>query len=127
MRNALLALLAFVIVIPCSSQAPKDEAYPLTAHVSDSETVFIPGSGIDQPYAEITATIDGHHYKLIGTFGANTKFSFGIKPTTMKPGNYKARLLQDKNVDAAFYFRQYEFLLSDGKKLKFEVIGESEN
>lgn len=126
MRNILLTLSALVLAGFCFGQTPQDNPYPITVHVTSRETVFIAMHGNVAPYAEITATIEGHHYKLIGTSMANTKFSFGVQPTTMRTGDYKARVLQDKQVDAASYFREYELLLSDRKTLKFMVIGESE-
>jgi hypothetical protein len=124
MKKILLPLLAvFFLALPLRAQAPAADTFPIAVHVARSEVIFVS----EVPCEKIEASIDGRHYTLIGTSIANTKFSFGIKPTPMKTGDYKARLVQEKAVNAALYFRQYEFLFADGAKMKFDVIGESEN
>lgn len=126
MKNVLLTLFIAILLIPCLGRAQKDEPYPLAAHVTRSEVIFISSGDMVGPYSVLDATIDGHRYRLLGIRFANTKFSLGMKPTSFKVGDYKARMLEDKPVNSAQYFRQYEFLLADGSKLKFDVIGESE-
>lgn len=125
-RVWLVLLIGIFFVLPVQGQEAKGDSYPVTVHVSRSEVVFITDNNSPSPYERIEATIEGRHYTLIGTRFANTKFSLGIKPAAMKTGDYKARLVDEKTVNAALYYRQYEFLFADGSKLKFDVIGESE-
>jgi hypothetical protein len=125
--NILLAMIVSLLALPSFGQAPGDETYPLTVQVTHSEVIFLSSGSMLGPYSVIEATIDGRNYKLIGEKFANTKFSFGIKPAVLKVGKYKARVTEEKFVNVAQYFRQYEFQLADGNKLKFDVIGESED
>jgi hypothetical protein len=129
MNKLLFALTLSLLALPCLGQAPNNAAYPVTVHVTRSEVVFISSGDVIGigPYAVVEATIDGRKYKLIGVKIADTRFSFGVKPAVLKTGDYKARVTQQQTVNSAQYFRQYEFLLTGGEKLKFDVIGESED
>lgn len=127
MKNLMVALMLSLIALPCRGQSANTSAYPVTVHVTRSEVVFISSNDIVGPYTVVDATIAGHKYKLIGVRLANAKFSFGIKPAVLKTGDYKARVTEENTVNVAEYFRQYEFVLSSGEKLKLNVIGESED
>ena len=127
MRSLLFVLMLSLIAQPSRGQAANDTAYPIAVHVTRSEVVFISNNNMVGPYTVVDATLDGHKYKLIGVKLSNAKFAFGIKPAVLKTGDYKARVTEEKIVNAAQYFRQYEFLLSNGDKLKLDVIGESED
>jgi hypothetical protein len=127
MNRLLFALTLSLLALPCLGQAPNSATYPVAIHVTRSEVVFISSNDVVGPYTVIDATIDGHKYRLIGVKFANTRFSFGVKPAVLKTGDYKARVTQQQTVNSAQYFRQYELLFTGGEKLKFDVIGESED
>jgi hypothetical protein len=77
----------------------------------------------DNPYLRLEAVVEGRKLVL-----ASESIAFSdATPISMKTGDYKARIVKEASINAAQYSRSYELLLSDGKKLRFYVIGESKN
>jgi hypothetical protein len=119
-RIALLSLATFLFLVAGEVRAQKTEDYPLTVHVYRTGTFQI--DGLLRICLEVT--INEQKLTLESEFPA---YAGRAGRFAMKIGDYKARILRDDRINAAQYAREYEFLLSDGKKLKFYVTGESEN
>ena len=122
-KSILLCIAILLFSIAATVQAQKAEDYPITVHVYRAETVMLKLRISDGPLLRLDVSVGGQ--KLI-LASESVAFS-GSTPLSMKPGDYKARILKDDQINAAQYSRSYELLLSDGKKLRFDVIGESEN
>jgi hypothetical protein len=122
-KSILLSIAILMFSLATTVQAQKAEDYPITVHVYRAETVLLKLRVSEGPLLRLEVSAEGR--KLI-LASESVAFS-GSTPLSMKPGDYKARILKDDQINAAQYSRSYELLLSDGKKLRFDVIGESEN
>jgi hypothetical protein len=111
------SLLCFVFLFSASvvSIAQKEPAkeYPIKVHVSSSELY---GSGMGENQA-LRVVIDGKKYQLI---------ALGSAPWPLPVGDYRARITEDKPIQAGAYERRYEFIFPDGKTRQYRVGGESE-
>jgi len=117
-KSLLLPISVLLFSLVASAHAQKTEDYPLTVHVYRTG-----GSNIGVEYVLcLEVTSEGRKLTLLSSSAAISK----EKPIAMKTGDYKARILKEDQINAAQYAREYEFLLGDGKKLKFDLIGESE-
>lgn len=125
-KSTLLPVAVLLFSLTTAIHAQKVEDYPLTAHVSRTGIILLPAGEGNAPYTCVEATIEGRKLTLASNSFAATR-SLRSKSIAMKIGDYKAKILKDEPINAAQYTREYEFLLPDGKKLEFEVIGESEN
>jgi hypothetical protein len=118
-KSILLSITILLFSLAAAIHAQKAEDYPITVHV------YRTGQNYTGTVNLLEVTIEGRKLALQGTSLAFTKLKNA--PITMKIGDYKARIIKEDQIDAARYTRRYEFLLSDGKKLEFDVVGESEN
>jgi hypothetical protein len=122
----LLLTAPLLLSLTASLHAQSADDYPIAVHVYRTGIVALLDPNASNTYVELEATIAGQKLILASTENVYANF-LRTEFKVMKTGDYKARLLKDQSVNAAEYTRQYEFLLSDGKKLQFNVIGESEN
>ena len=113
-----VAIAVAMLLMPLLAFAAKKDpvSYNLTFHVSSSRVVSEWGLG---DTLRIIATVDGENLEL----RANTSI-------LLRKGDYKARLevFEDSDEPVPSYVdkRAYEFLLPDGKKKTFQVVGEPE-
>ncbi len=125
MRKPILLSIAILLFsLPTAVEAQKTDDYPLTIQVNRTETVLLklwyPN---DNPYLRLEVVVEGRKLVL-----ASESIAFSNStPISMKTGDYKARIVKEASINAAQYSRSYELLLSEGKKLRFDVIGESKN
>jgi hypothetical protein len=71
--------------------------------------------------------IDGMHYSLSGGCDRTAATSGGFGAfATLKPGDYKAKLVEDDRSTPFRVMQTYELLFPDGTTRKFAVIGVSE-
>jgi hypothetical protein len=111
------SLLCFVFLLSASvgsiAQNETAKQYPIKVHVSSSEL-----RGSSNPDLQVLrVVIDGKKYQLIG---------LGSKPFALKVGDYQARIIMDRPIQAGQYERRYEIIFPDGKTTQYEVGGESE-
>lgn len=108
-----ISLLAVILLAALVAAAQKTGDSPTAVHVSSARTIFIAGNG---QYQQLTVNINGKHLEL----GAMSDGSL------LTPGDYKAKLVEDKHKTAYESLQVYEFLFPDGKTVKFTVMGQSE-
>jgi len=108
-----------LLLILCSAftyAAPNSRDYNTTVHVITTRMVR-EGNSVAH-YQLLTVTIDGKKYELE---------SESIPNFLLMPGDYKARIVDDKhgagNYDS---WRVYEFLFPNEKTRQFLVVGQSE-
>ncbi len=118
-KTNLLSIAFLLFSFVATAQSQKTEDYPLTVHVTRTAIAF---EGT-VPFVCLNVTVQGQKLLLESEFPAESK----VGRFAVKTGDYKARILKEDRVNAAEYARHYEFLLSDGKRLRFYVIGESES
>ena len=124
MKTTPLCGLLFVMFFSLAAHvalAADSSAYTIKVHVSKSELRTVCET-IDEGSAcwlhqFLTVTIDAKRYELE---------SERPRPQLLSTGDYQARLIKDEKTSAAEYRREYEFIFSDGKALKYAVVGESE-
>jgi hypothetical protein len=120
MKYLLLAVLLLMQDKTRFGQATKPAEYSIPVHVKTSRLInecVTATSGSNCGYAQhLTAVIGGKEYEL-ERFQVNN---------VLRVGDYKAALIEDKHPRAEEYSQVYEFLFSDKKTAKFDVVGESE-
>ncbi len=110
-----LLYIAFLLSASVGSIAQNGPAkqYPIKVHVISSEL-----RGSSNPDLQVLrVVIEGKKYQLIG---------LGSKPWALKVGDYHARIVRDRPIQAGQYERRYELIFPDGKTAQYEVGGESE-
>jgi hypothetical protein len=113
LRIAAVLLLASPLVLLAGDKpAP---AYPLTVHVVSANVVVIPDGTLGGAEEYLHVLVRGKKYILATTFWP--------KDGILLPGDYKARLVQNKQPRAYSLTQTYEFLFSDGKTMKFALNG----
>ncbi len=110
MRTAALVLLVLLATFAPASPAP--EEYSINVHVTGTYIV----SGHDYRQLELDAVINGKKYRLRDNDDGYL----------LAPGDYKAKLIEDKHETAYESLQRYEFLFPDKKTRKFWVAGQSE-
>ena len=94
---------------------PADFTVPV--HVQASHMIFLSRAGTGSvPSLRLEVLIEGKKYELERNF---TSF-------LLNPGDYKARISQDKAKLPEELDREYNLLMSDGTFEIFQVVGESE-
>ena len=114
LRIAAVLLLASPLALLAGDKpAP---AYPLTVHVVSAKLGVIPdGTAGGDPEEYLHVLIGGKKYILATAYGA--------KDGILLPGDYKARLVKNKQPRAYSLTQTYEFLFPDGKTMKFDLEG----
>ena len=92
--------------------------YTTTVHVSSARYVlmeeFVNKVGT---FEELNVVIDGQKLQLAMLAG---------KEGLLATGDYKAKLIKDEHKSSYESSKTYEFLLPDKRKMKFNVVGQSE-
>jgi len=108
-----IAALVFLVLLATSAPAgPAPEPYSINVHVTGTYIV----AGHDYRQLELDAVINGKKFRL-----RDNDNGF-----LLAPGDYKARLIEDKHQTAYESLQRYEFLFPDSKTRKFWVAGQSE-
>ena len=121
LRRVLAILSLMFLAMPVWAE-PNPADYTLNVHVISSriETDFagkIPASS-----ERLRVLIDGKKYDL-ARYPLKTSFrSFGV----IVPGDYKARIVDEKYKSTYLFTREYQFLFPDQTVAKFQVIGQTE-
>jgi len=103
--------------------APDAQDYSVPAHVTKSWVVTTCGNSVCSYFVHLAVIIDGKKYELQDE---------RQRHQVLKPGDYHAKLLQDvrghkTSADTDYEdVRIYEFLFSDGKTRRYELVGEEE-
>jgi hypothetical protein len=108
-----LLLLAGLFIRP--AQAADQPLYPLQVHVISCESRADDSNW--NYFQVLSVTLEGRKLQLE---------SYSTRQWILHPGDYRARMVKESKNGAAEYSREYELLLSDGKTVKYTVIGESE-
>jgi hypothetical protein len=92
--------------------------YSTNVHVSSARYVLMeePVSR-DGTFEELSVVIDGQKLQLAVEADRN-----GLLAT----GDYKAKLIKDEHKTSYESSKTYEILFPDGRKMKFDVVGQSE-
>jgi hypothetical protein len=104
----------------CGWGQAKADDYSIAVHVSASEYLGL----VNDQAQIITVTIGGKHYQLQGPTSSARAFVHGNGLLNL--GDYQAKLVEDTHKSAYESMQVYEFLLPDGSKRKFGVVGQSE-
>lgn len=120
MKKALFALFLMAPAVALA-QKPNPAGYTIAVHVSSSRLVefctdVTSGSNICGWEQQLSVTIDGKKYEL----------QSGTAKALLRPGDYKARIVEDKSQRYYEYVRTYEFLFPDGLTRKYFLVGETE-
>jgi hypothetical protein len=127
----LLVLAVFLFpVIGLTAPAPQAADYNLTVHVTHSKLVSLGGNNWVEFSPRLSAVINGKKVEL---------FEMKIRSAVLHTGDYKARIVRTGESDTKSRMGQqadptpayedaitYEFLLPDGSKRKFILVGEEE-
>jgi hypothetical protein len=98
----------------------KTVGYDIAVHVSASEYLNL----VNEQAQILTVTIGEKHYQLQGPTSSAKAFVHGNGLLNL--GDYQAKLVVDTRKSAYESMQVYEFLLPDGSKRKFGVVGQSE-
>jgi hypothetical protein len=113
MKMLLCMVFVFSASLGGAAQSGPTKEYPIKVHVTSSELY-----GSSNPDLQVLrVVIDGKKYQLIG---------LGSKPWALHLGDYRARVITDREIGGAEYERRYELIFPDGKTAQYEVGGESE-
>jgi hypothetical protein len=111
--------LVFVILLlsafSFAADKPNPADYNIKVHVSASSLV-------EHVIPLLNVVIDGKNYQLLSE--KDTRNSKGVAIITL--GDYKAKLVVDEHNSTHEVTQVYEFLFSDGRTIKFDVVGTSE-
>jgi hypothetical protein len=109
MKSAALFVLLLLATLAPAAPAPDD--YSINVHVTSSYSISnaAGGQGLD-------VAINAKKYQLAGL----------VRGGLLALGDYKAKLVKDQHQTAYESSQEYEFLFTDNKTRKFEVIGQSE-
>ena|SRR5579875_4022392 len=100
------------------AQPPAPSDFPLTVHVVSAKLVVIPDGTLPSAEEYLHVLIGGKKY-ILAT-------NYRTKDGVILPGDYKARLVKNKQPRSYSLTQMYEFLFPDGKTMKFEMEGISE-
>lgn len=103
-------VLLFLSAHAWAAENPNPAEYSITIHVTSSN---IDAAGRQ----DLVVVIYGRKYEL------RCEYSTG---TLLALGDYKTKLVTDEHKNTYDSVRVYEFLLSDKKTRKFEVVGQTE-
>lgn len=118
-----IALAVLLLSSMCfAGKKPNPADYPINVHVTGSRLEGVAGGGCTQ---YLDGEIDGLHYSLSGGCDRPTADIFGGF-ATLKPGGYKAKLVEDDRSTPFRVMQTYELLFPDGTTRKFGVYGVSE-
>lgn len=124
-----LFTLAFFLVpvVAFGAAAPQATDYDIPVHVTHSQLVSLGGGNWVESSPRLDAVINGKKVEL---------FEMKIRSSVLHPGDYKARVVRSgvgktrmgEAADSSSYEDQitYEFLLPDGTKRQFLLVGENE-
>jgi hypothetical protein len=98
--------------------------YTVAVHVSGSAYAYTIPNNSNLQFEVITATIDGKHYQLQGPTSSAKVFTHGNG--LLNPGDYHAKLTEDKHNTSYESLEQFEILFPDGTTRKFNVVAQSE-
>lgn len=131
LRVVLMMLFPVVMMGQTTSTAAQ---FPLTVHVVSSETEASPGY-CNKTSNEVVllnllgVTIGGRKYVLAAPIPGRS-FPYGLfdrsRPILIAPGNYSARVAQDKQPNPGEVERTYELQLANGKTVVAYLWGMSE-
>jgi hypothetical protein len=114
MKNIALALLLLFSTFAGAVAEPNPAEYTVNVHVSASYMVSERDNNL---YVQkLDVVIDGKKYELE---------SEGVG-MILALGDYKAKLVKDEHKTPYDSLQVYEFLFSDKKTRKFEVVGQTE-
>jgi hypothetical protein len=111
MKSLVLALL-FLLPLSAAAATPVPAEYDVVVHIQ-STALYPAGTGFIQ---RVAAVIGGKKFELM-------RF---VDRSTLRIGDYKAKIVEDKPTREEEYTRTFEFLFKDGKTARFFVTGESE-
>jgi hypothetical protein len=117
--------LALGVLLLCSVTAwsqPNPADYPITVHVVSSRVIFALGTKNADSTERLDVLIDGKKCELDGDPPKVSVLRWGV----ISPGDYKAKLTEDRHKGDYLRQRQYEILFPDGSTKKFYLVGESE-
>jgi len=117
MKKVTLVFLLLFATFTWAAAEPNPEEYTTNVHVSSSRVVVEVPNGVALDYQVLNVVINGKKYELM---------SGSVKNVLLALGDYKAKLVQDEHKTAYDSFQIYEFLFSDKKTRKFEVVGQTE-
>jgi hypothetical protein len=117
MRRSLPTLALLLAVPVICAQAPSPAAdYALTVRVVSSH--LMDDCSATCVWAQhLNVTINGKKYELEDT---------NPRTDLIRPGDYKAKILEDKTTLPYAYLRTYEFLFPDGQARRYIVVGEGD-
>ena len=114
MKN--LTLVYFLLCSVLCLAAPADSDYNINIHVSGTRMESAADALPD--YQSLTVAIEGKKYELK---------SLTRPHALLKLGDYKAKLVKERNGESSYdSYRVYELLLPENKKRQFRVVGEWE-
>lgn len=126
MKHVILALMLFS---PAALLGQSTNDFPLTVHVISSEIAPVPDNASDTVKGVelmdlLHATIDGHKYVLAEP--VHGRFFAGTHPVVLEPGNYPARIVQERRPNPGEIQRTYRMRLANGKTALLLLWGISE-
>jgi hypothetical protein len=107
-KKLALAILLLASALALAGTEPNPAEYTVNVHVSSSSTAY--------NMQQLSVVIDGKNYSL----------QSGTAPGLLALGDYKAKLVKDEHKTPYDSIQVYEFLFSDKKTRRFEVVGQSE-
>src|ERR1039458_1468044 len=110
MKKIVLVFLLLFSTFAWAGSEPNPAEYTISVHISSSCMVIENGSNASQQ--KLNVVIDGKKYELEGYGGG---MLLGL-------GNYMAKLVKDEHKTTYDSLQVYEFLFSDKKVRKFEVV-----
>ena len=116
------------MVLMCSltawTQQPNAADYPITVHVASStmEVTGAAGTKFSGLVEMLWVEMSGKKYELEGY---PPKFTL-TRPGLIAPGDYRAKLKDDRHKGSYLTYQEYEILFPDGSTGTFALAGESE-
>jgi hypothetical protein len=127
MKKLIALAICLFPVFAFSAPAPQADNYDIPVHVTRSQLVSLGGGNWVEFSPRLDAVINGKKVEL---------FEMKIRSAVLRPGDYKARIARTieaktqagQAIAPSSYEDQitYEFLLPDGTKRQFLLIGEEE-
>jgi hypothetical protein len=111
----LVLIILLLSAFSFAADKPNAADYTINVHVTASN---LEGGAVPL----LNVVIDGKNYLLRSQ--KDTLNSKGVAILTL--GDYKAKLVVDEHNSAHEFTQVYEFLFSDGRIMKFNVVGTSE-
>lgn len=105
-----LTLVVLLLISALAWASPNPAEYTVNVHVSSSRI------DVERGYQLLNVVIDGKKYELASELRIGWLLALG---------DYKAKLVKDEHSEYDSV-RVYEFLFSDKKTRKFEIVGQAE-